>query len=322
MEENAIQQELNFEQSEIQETEDFATETDFDSSEQDEKPKQEKKQQSKERKTTIVIDGHNLDVSESMLKKFYGINENDPLTEREWKTALSAYKAHKKADINTEKYKRNDKLMYDFVELLQKNPAELLKRAGHDPRKFSEKILSEMLEEELMPEEQRRAMQLEREKHELERQLNEKKSAEEQARLDYATQQYQVKIQNDIIDALESDNSIPKTEDVIRRIGYYIMRATQQNLDIPIPRIVKLVKNDITKMNQEILDNMPDDKILEFLGDSRLKRIRKLELSKLKTKQPLQQSAYNEESKKSGTNEKNYLTKEEFREMVKRRARM
>lgn len=319
MEQEAVQQELDFEQSEIQESEDFDTETEFGSNEQEEKPK---KQQPKERKTTIVIDGHNLDVSESMLKKFYGINENEPLTEREWKTALSAYKAHKKADFNTEKYKRNDKLMYDFVELLQNNPAELLKRAGHDPRKFSEKFLSEILEEELMPEEQRRAYQLEKEKQELERQLNERKTAEEKAQLDQLTQQYQVKIQNDIINALDADNTIPKTADVIRRIGYYLMRATQQNLDIPIPRIVKLVKNDITKMNQEILDNMPDDKILEFLGDSRLKRIRKLELSKLKTKQPLQQQVYNEEQKKNGTFEKNYLTKEEFREIIKKRARI
>lgn len=319
MEQEAVQQELDFEQSEIQESEDFDTETEFGSNEQEEKPK---KQQPKERKTTIVIDGHNLDVSESMLKKFYGINENEPLTEREWKTAVSAYKAHKKADLNTEKYKRNDKLMYDFVELLQNNPAELLKRAGHDPRKFSEKFLSEILEEELMPEEQRRAYQLEKEKQELERQLNERKTAEEKAQLDQLTQQYQVKIQNDIMNALDADNTIPKTADVIRRIGYYLMRATQQNLDIPIPRIVKLVKNDITKMNQEILDNMPDDKILEFLGDSRLKRIRKLELSKLKTKQPIQQQIYNEEQKKNGTFEKNYLTKEEFREIIKRRARI
>lgn len=316
----AVQQELDFEQSDSQEIENFDTETDFGSTE--EKPKQEKKQSSKERKTTVVIDGHNLEVSESMLKKFYGIQETDPMTEREWKTALSAYKAHKKADLNTEKYKRNDKLMYDFVELLQNNPAELLKRAGHDPRKFSEKFLSEILEEELMPEEQRRAYQLEKEKQELERQLNEKKSAEEKVQQDYLTQQYQAKIQNDIINALDADNYIPKTADVIRRIGYYLMRATQQNMDIPIPRIIKLVKNDLTKMNQEIFDNMSDENVLDFLGDNRLKRIRKLELSKLKTKQPLQSQVFDDDSKKSVSSEKNYLTKEEFREMVKRRARM
>lgn len=318
--ETAVQQELDFEQSEMQETENFDTETDFGSNEEKVKTKPEK-QQPKERKANIILDGHTLEVSESMLKKFYGIQDETPLTEREWKTAVSAYKAHKKADINTEKYKRNDKLMYDFVELLQNNPAELLKRAGHDPRKFSEKFLSEMLEEELMPEEQRRAMQLEREKQELEKQLNEKKSAEEKAQLDLMTEQYQTKIQNDIIEALESDNTIPKTADIIRRIGYYLMRAYQQKLEIPIPRIVKLVKNDITKMNQEIFDNMSDDNILEFLGDNRLKRIRKLELAKLKIKQPLQQ-VYEEEPKKSISSEKNYLTKEEFREMVKRRARM
>lgn len=323
--EETVQQELDFGSENEDFENNFLEETDDVSEEQyleeEAKPKPKKQKEIPERKTTIMLDGNNqLEVSEAMLKKFYGINDKEPLTEREWKTALAAYKAHKKADINTEKYKRNDKLMYEFVEMLQNNPAELLKRAGHDPRKFSEKFLGEILEEELMPEEQRRALQLQREKEELERQLNEQRTREEQARHDYMTQQYQQKYTQDIINALEEDKSIPKTQDVIRRIGYYMMRATQKGIEVPIKRMVQLVKNDITKMTQEIFDNLPDSAIEEFFGNERLKRIRKLEIQKIKTRQPMYDNS--EPVKKSTGSEKKFLTKEEWREMINRRARL
>lgn len=313
------QQEFDFEQSESIESDDFATENDFDTEEQE----TQAPEPYVERKTIIDVDGHQLEVSETMLKKFYGVKDDDPMTEREWKTALSAYKAHKKADLNTEKYKRNDKLMYDFVELLKNNPAELLKRAGHDPKKFSEKFLTEIIEEELMPEEQRRTMALQREKEELERQLQEERTRQQQIQLDYLTEQHEKQISSEIIQELESSN-LPKTPDMVRRIGYYMMRAAQQNMNVPIKRIISLVKSDIDKMNQEIFDNLSDDQLINFIGEDRAKRIRQIELQKIKRPQPFQQSLQNESKvpKKTKLEEKKYLTRDEFKQLIKNRSRI
>jgi len=312
------QPELDFEQPES-ESEDFYSDT-----EETEQEIQQPKQPYQERKTTIDIDGHQMEVSETLLKKFYGVNDKDPLTEREWKTALSAYKAHKKADINTEKYKRNDKLMYDFVELLQNNPAELLKRAGHDPRKFSEKYITEIIEEELMPEEQRRNLALQRERDELERQLNEERTRQQKVQLDYLTEQHQRDISSKIIEALDEFSTLPKTADVVRRIGYYIMRATQQNMDIPIKRIISLVKDDIYKMNQEISNNLTDEELMNFFGEEKIKKIRQLELQKIRKPQPFQGNGQPQSDvpKKTKLDEKKSLTREEFRELIKRRSRI
>lgn len=274
-----------------------------------------------ERKTTIDVDGHQLEVSESLLKKFYGVNDEEPLTDREWKTALSAYKTHKKADLNTEKYRRNDKLMYDFVELLQNNPAELLKRGGHDPRKFSERYITEIIEEELMPEEQRRTLALQRERDELERQLNEERTKQQEFQQQQLTEQYERQISTDIMTALD-ESDLPKTPDVVRRIGYYLMRATQQNMNVPIKRIISLVKTDINKMNQEILSNLSDDQLMEFIGEDKIKKIRQLELQKIKKPQPFQGQQQNSDvPKKTNLSEKKSLTKEEFRELIKMRSR-
>lgn len=315
----AEQQEFDFEQSESIESDDFGIENDFDTEEQE----TQAPEPYVERKTIIDVDGHQLEVSETMLKKFYGVKDDDPMTEREWKTALSAYKAHKKADLNTEKYKRNDKLMYDFVELLKNNPAELLKRAGHDPKKFSEKFLTEIIEEELMPEEQRRTMALQREKEELERQLQEERTRQQQIQLDYLTEQHEKQISSEIIQELESSN-LPKTPDMVRRIGYYMMRAAQQNMNVPIKRIISLVKSDIDKMNQEIFDNLSDDQLINFIGEDRAKRIRQIELQKIKRPQPFQQSLQNESKvpKKTKLEEKKYLTRDEFKQLIKNRSRI
>lgn len=311
------QPELDFEQSDNQNEETFEETNEVKSQQAPQTPVYQ------ERKTTIDIDGHQMEVSETLLKKFYGVNDKEPLTEREWKTALSAYKAHKKADINTEKYKRNDKLMYDFVELLQHNPAELLKRAGHDPRKFSEKYITEIIEEELMPEEQRRNLALQRERDELERQLQEERTKQQQIQLDYLTEQHERNISSQIMDALDEQNSLPKTPDVVRRIGYYLMRATQQNLDIPIKRIVALVKNDIYRMNQEISNNLTDEELMSFFGEEKIKKIRQLELQKIKKPQPFSNTvSQNDVPKKTKLDEKKSLTREEFRELIKRRSRI
>lgn len=312
------QQEFDFEQTES-ENEDFSPEIDeIEESIPPQKPVHQ------ERKTTIDIDGHQMEVSETLLKKFYGVSDQDPLTEREWKTALSAYKAHKKADINTEKYKRNDKLMYDFVELLQHNPAELLRRGGHDPKKFSERFITEIIEEELMPEEQRRTLALQRERDELERQLNEERTKQEKVQLDYLTEQHERDISTKIMEALDETTALPKTADVVRRIGYYLMRAAQQNMDIPIKRIISLVKDDIYKMNQEISNNLTDEELLSFFGEEKIKKIRQLELQKIRKPQPFQTNGQpqNNIQKKTKLDEKKSLTRDEFRELIKRRSRI
>lgn len=314
------QQFFDFESTESGESEDFSSDIEQTEEETETTPQPKPYQ---EKKTIIDIDGHQMEVSETLLKKFYGLNDSDPMTEREWKTALSAYKTHKKADINTEKYRRNDKLMYDFVELLQNNPAELLKRAGHDPRKFSEKYITEIIEEELMPEEQRRTLALQRERDELERQLNEERTRQQQIQMDFLTEQHERDISTQIMQALD-ETTLPKTPDVVRRIGYYLMRATQQNLNIPIKRIITLVKDDIYKMNQEISNNLTDEELMSFFGEDKIKKIRQLELQKIKKPQPFQSNGgqQNDIPKKTKLDEKKSLTRDEFRELIRRRSRI
>lgn len=270
------------------------------------------------RSTVLNIDGHSMEVSETILKNFYGIPSNEQLTDKEWKSMVSAYKAHKRADINTEKFKRNDKLVFDFANLLQHNPEELLKRAGHDPRRFAEEILSRYIEEDMMPEEQKQIRNLQREKEELEAQIAEERTKKEQEQLEYLTEQYKHEISQNIIAALDS-STLPKTEDVIQRIAYYLMKAEQRKIPVQVKHIIPLVEEDLRIANKSLLDALSDDQLHEYLGQDKIKKIRQAELKKIK--KPMQFAENTEDAKQTiKKNEKKGLTREEFREMVKRNA--
>jgi hypothetical protein len=119
------------------------------------------------------------------------------------------------------------------------------------------------------------------------------------------------------------ETTLPKTPDVVRRIGYYLMRATQQNLNIPIKRIINLVKDDIYKMNQEISNNLTDEELMSFFGEDKIKKIRQLELQKIRKPQPFQTNGQqNNVPKKTKLDEKKSLTRDEFRELIRRRSRI
>jgi len=270
------------------------------------------------RSTVLNIDGHSMEVSETILKNFYGIPSNESLSDKEWKSMVSAYKAHKRADINTEKFKRNDKLVFDFANLLQHNPEELLKRAGHDPRRFAEEVLSRYIEEDMLPEEQKQIRNLQREKEELEAQIAEDRTKQEQEQFDYLTKEYEREFTENIISALET-SKLPKTPDVIRRISYYLAKAQQRNIPVQAKHVIPLVEEDLRTLNKSFLDALDEEQLQEYLGHEKMKKLRQAELKKIK--KPMQ---FADSSSSDGTSarkiEKKGLSREEFREMVKRNA--
>lgn len=270
------------------------------------------------RSTVLNIDGHSMEVSETILKNFYGIPANEALTDKEWKSMVSAYKAHKRADINTEKFKRNDKLVFDFANLLQHNPEELLKRAGHDPRRLAEEILSRYIEEDMLPEEQKQIRNLQREKEELEAQIAEERTRKQQQEFDFLTQEYEKEFTNDIISALES-SKLPKTANTIRRIASYLAKAQERNIPVKAKHVIGLVEEDFRIMNKSVLDAMDEDQLQDYLGQERIKKIRQAELKKIKKPMQFVESSQTDNQPARKVNKKG-LSREEFREMVKRNA--
>jgi hypothetical protein len=260
------------------------------------------------REARVDVNGQVMQINERQLKALWGLPENEPITDKEFKTMVSSYKAQKTSDIATRNAKQQEKLVKEIAEMIQTNPFELLKRAGYDPRQLAEEYLTQAIEEDMLPENEKELRKVRYEKEELERQYKEELSRREQEQMDVAIQQAQQEISNNIIDALEN-SSLPKSPEVVKRIANYMLIAEQKGINVNPKQVIPLVEEDFRNLNAQILRSLDPTKRISYIGEDLLKQIRQDDLARLKTSQS--QSSQLSPKSKQPTSKK--ITKEEWR---------
>jgi hypothetical protein len=266
------------------------------------------------RETKLEVNGQVMQINERQLKALWGLPENEPITDKEFKTMVSSYKAQKTSDIATRNAKQQEKLVKEIAEMIQTNPFELLKRAGYDPRQLAEEYLTQAIEEDMLPENEKELRKVRYEKEELERQYKEELSRREQEQMDVAIQQAQQEISNNIIDALEN-SSLPKSPEVVKRIANYMLIAEQKGINVNPKQVIPLVEEDFRNLNSQILRSLDPTKRISYIGEDLLKQIRQDDLARLKSSQS--QSSQSVPKSKQPTNKK--ITKEEWRKELAER---
>ena len=265
------------------------------------------------REAKIDVDGHAMAINELQLKQLWGLPENESLTDKEFKSLVSAYKAQKTADNRSREASKQNKLVNEIAELIQTNPWMLLERAGYNPRQLAEEYLTQAIEEEMLPENERELKRVRQEKEELERQYKEEMTRREQEQFDRTTEQLRQNITAEIIDALEG-SSLPKEPHVVIRIADYMHKAELRGLNVPIKNIIPLVEQDLKGFNSSVIKSMTTENLINYLVVDLLKQIRQYDLARLKrptsNPTPVSQS-------KSNSNKK--LTKEEWRKELAER---
>jgi len=260
------------------------------------------------REAKVEVNGQVMQINERQLKALWGLPENEPLTDKEFKTMVSSYKAQKTSDFATRNARQQEKLVKEIAEMIQTNPFELLKRAGYDPRQLAEEYLTQAIEEDMLPENEKELRRVRQEKEELERQYKEELTRREQEQMNIAIQQAQQEISNSIIDALES-SSLPKSPEVVKRIANYMLIAEQKGINVNPKQVIPLVEEDFRNLNAQILKSLDPTKRISYIGEDLLKQIRQDDLARLKTSQS--QSSQSVPKSKQPTNKK--ITKEEWR---------
>lgn len=260
------------------------------------------------REAKVEVNGQVMQINERQLKALWGLPENEPLTDKEFKTMVSSYKAQKTSDMATRKARDQEKLVSEIANMIQTNPFELLKRAGYDPRQLAEEYLTQAIEEDMLPENEKELRRVRQEKEELERQYKEELTRREQEQMQVAIQQAQQEISNNIIDALES-SSLPKSPEVVKRIANYMLIAEQKGINVNPKQVIPLVEEDFRNLNAQILKSLDPTKRISYIGEDLLKQIRQDDLARLKTSQS--QSSQSVPKSKQPTNKK--ITKEEWR---------
>ena len=266
------------------------------------------------REARVDVNGQVMQINERQLKALWGLPENEPITDKEFKTMVSSYKAQKTSDIATRNAKQQEKLVKEIAEMIQTNPFELLKRAGYDPRQLAEEYLTQAIEEDMLPENEKELRKVRYEKEELERQYKEELSRREQEQMDVAIQQAQQEISNNIIDALEN-SSLPKSPEVVKRIANYMLIAEQKGINVNPKQVIPLVEEDFRNLNAQILKSLDPTKRISYIGEDLLKQIRQDDLARLKTSQS--QSSQSVPKSKQPTNKK--ITKDEWRKELAER---
>ncbi len=267
------------------------------------------------REAKIEVEGRQMAINESQLKALWGLPENEELTDKEFKSLVSAYKAQKTADSRSQQASRQEKLVKEIAEMIQTNPWELLQRAGYDPRQLAEEYLTQAIEEEMLPENERELRKIRAEKEELERQYKEELTRKEQQQIKQAVVQAQQEITSQIIDSLENSN-LPKSPDVVKRIANYMYLAEQRGVNVPIKQIIPLVEQDLRNLNASILKSLDPNNRINYIGEDLLKQIRQDDLARLKRPESKGTSV---PQTKPSQNKK--LTKEEFRQILAERVK-
>ena len=264
------------------------------------------------RQAKIEVDGSVLQINEVQLKQLWGIDPGEPVTDKEFKSMVSAYKAQKTADIRTQQASKQAKLVQEISQLIQENPFELLQRAGYNPRELAERYLAQAIEEEMLPESERELKRVRAEKDQLQRQLEEEQKRIQSEQEHQAIQYAQQEITNQIIDALDG-SSLPKTADVVKRIAQYMYLAEQRGVNVHPKHIIPIVDQDLRALNAQIIKSMDSTGRINYLGEDVLKQIRQDDLARLK--QPINNGASKPQQKPMAKK----MTKEEFRREIANR---
>jgi hypothetical protein len=260
------------------------------------------------REAKVEVNGQVMQINERQLKALWGLPENEPITDKEFKTMVSSYKAQKTSDMATRKARDQEKLVSEIANMIQTDPWTLLQRAGYDPRKLAEEYLTQAIEEDMLPENEKELRRVRQEKEELERQYKEEMSRREQEQMQVAIQQAQQEISNQIIDAL-SESSLPKSPDVVKRIANYMLIAEQKGIAVNPKQVIPLVEEDFRNLNASILKSLDPTKRISYIGEDLLKQIRQDDLARLKTNQS--QASQSSPKPRQSVNKK--ITKEEWR---------
>jgi hypothetical protein len=174
------------------------------------------------------------------------------------------------------------KKMEQFAKILQSDPIEALRRAGHDIDALTEGYMAKKIEEmqkdpkELEMEKLQKQLQ---ERDEMLKKIEEEKIAAEQARIQ---EEYQRQLDQEITEGLESSN-LPKSPYVVKRIAENLMLAIDNGYeDVSVSDVLPIVEEQIQGEIRQMFEALPEDVIEQILGDDVSTKLRKRRLKKMK----------------------------------------
>jgi hypothetical protein len=171
------------------------------------------------------------------------------------------------------------------LELLQSDPKEALKRLGFDVRKFAEDYLYEEIQAEKLTPEQKKVKEME---VELEKYKREKADLEQKQREEHISrlqQQYEVDLQDKIINAIDK-YKLPNNPRTVARVAEYMAKALENGYLADPLEVAPRVRADLEEEHRSLYSQYNVEDLLKLIGEDKAKAIRQYEVQKVKAKAP------------------------------------
>jgi hypothetical protein len=293
----------------VESTQTHEEQTNTEGAEKTEEQKEEQKAQEKLlRKFKLKVDGEEFEEE-------IDLNDTEKLA-RELQLARAAKKRMAEAQMS----KRQ---AYELAQMLEKDPAALLRKMGDKGYDYAEQLLLEKIQREMMTPEQREYQELKArlEKYErAEKEAMEKAEAEKQRVLE---ERYAQEFQQTIIGALEK-SGLPRTPETAKRMAYLLQKNMDLGLDLSAEELAEEARKEAQGYVSALSKESDAEKLIRLLGPEVVKKLRKYDLDQLKKKQFDNQAPskrLTQSSARPQGKQKSYATWDEWQEDVNKRLR-
>jgi hypothetical protein len=180
-----------------------------------------------------------------------------------------------------QEYAQLEKEIRQLITEGSKNPRQLLKELNIDERELARQIIEQEIENAQKSPEQLEKERIEEELKALKEEREREKQSFEQKEFERLQEQAYEKYDQQMTMALEKSN-LPKEPYVVKKIADYMLVALQEGYDVSADDVIPLVKQELEKDIQTLINAMPDEALEQFLGKQRLANFRKKNLAKAK----------------------------------------
>ena len=173
---------------------------------------------------------------------------------------------------------------------MKENPWEVLAELGLDPDQLAEMRIQQKIEELSKTPEQKEAERKENERLALQKELEEarqklkqKEEQEEQLKREKFESEVAQDLENSIIKALDAHKDISASPKIIARIADTMLWSMENGFDDVTPEdVIPQVRKELRQEINDLLSNLPEDFLEEFIGQKNIDRLRKKRLDAAK----------------------------------------
>lgn len=177
------------------------------------------------------------------------------------------------------------KQMIQIEKMLKENPEELLRLHGRDPEALAEEIIMRKIQEMEKSPDQIEREKITKELEDARKQIKEIEEQKQTAEMEKLQIKYIQEFNDQITQALDTYKELPKSPYAVKRIADTMLWALNNGHDVTVNDVVPFVHKEIKAEIQQLIDNLPEDFLEDFIGKRSSERMRQGRLKKIEKQQ-------------------------------------